>query len=129
MLPTTQMEDIAKGLLDCGRPFLWVIRENEHDGNKEEDQKWSHFEELERMGKIVTWYSQLEVLSHSSLGCFLTHCGWNSVLESIVFGLPVVAFPQGFDQPTNAKLIEMCGRQELGFIKMRIVALWRVVRS
>ncbi|XP_073135874.1 anthocyanidin 3-O-glucoside 5-O-glucosyltransferase 1-like [Henckelia pumila] len=106
-LPKTQMEEIAKGLLGCGRPFLWVIR----DGNKEEDQKWSttsHFGELilEGMGKIVTWCSQLEVLSHPSLGCFLTHCGWNSVMESMVFGVPVVAFPQGFDQPTNAKLIE-----------------------
>ncbi|XP_075508052.1 LOW QUALITY PROTEIN: anthocyanidin 3-O-glucoside 5-O-glucosyltransferase 1-like [Primulina tabacum] len=106
VLPKTQMEQIAKGLLDCGRPFLWVIRENEHDGNNEDDQKWSHFEELERIGKIVRWCSQLEVLSHPSLGCFLTHCGWNSVMESIVFGVPVVAFPQGFDQPTNAKLIE-----------------------
>ncbi|KZV16327.1 anthocyanidin 3-O-glucoside 5-O-glucosyltransferase 1-like [Dorcoceras hygrometricum] len=105
-LSRMQMEEMAKGLLDCGRPFLWVIRENESDGNEEDGPKWSHFEELERIGKIVTWCSQLEVLSHPSLGCFLTHCGWNSSLESIVFGIPVVAFPQGFDQPTNAKLIE-----------------------
>jgi UDP:flavonoid glycosyltransferase YjiC (YdhE family) len=48
----------------------------------------------------------VEVLSHPSLGCFVTHCGWNSTLESLVFGMPVVAFPQWTDQGTNAKLIQ-----------------------
>ncbi|KAL0403675.1 UNVERIFIED_CONTAM: Crocetin glucosyltransferase, chloroplastic [Sesamum radiatum] len=63
-------------------------------------------EELEKVGKIVPWCSQLEVLTHSSLGCFMTHCGWNSTLESISCGVPVVAFPHWTDQGTNAKLIE-----------------------
>ncbi|KAK9932979.1 hypothetical protein M0R45_020195 [Rubus argutus] len=55
---------------------------------------------------IVPWCSQLEVLSNPSLGCFVTHCGWNSSLESMVYGVPVVAFPQLTDQCTNAKMIE-----------------------
>ncbi|KAL6191311.1 hypothetical protein ACLB2K_037702 [Fragaria x ananassa] len=55
---------------------------------------------------IVPWCSQVEVLSNPSLGCFVTHCGWNSTLESLVSGVPVVAFPQWTDQGTNAKLIE-----------------------
>ncbi|XVE81232.1 hypothetical protein DITRI_Ditri15bG0046600 [Diplodiscus trichospermus] len=55
---------------------------------------------------IVPWCSQVEVLSHPSLGCFVTHCGWNSTLESLAAGVPVVAFPQWTDQGTNAKLIE-----------------------
>ncbi|KAI3470049.1 hypothetical protein Pfo_026712 [Paulownia fortunei] len=107
-LPKAQMEEIAKGLLDSGRPFLWVIRvnENANDEQKEEDENLSCLEELEKIGKIVPWCSQLEVLTHPSLGCFVTHCGWNSTLESISCGVPVVAFPHWTDQGTNANLIE-----------------------
>ncbi|XP_073158845.1 UDP-glycosyltransferase 75C1-like [Henckelia pumila] len=106
-LPKSQMEEIARGLLDSKRPFLWVIRakpdENEEE---EEDQKLSCMEELQKVGKIVGWCSQLEVLTHKSLGCFVTHCGWNSTLESLSCGVPMVAFPKWTDQGTNAKLIQ-----------------------
>ncbi|KAL6188876.1 hypothetical protein ACLB2K_040267 [Fragaria x ananassa] len=105
VLSKIQMEEIAKGLLLSGRPFLWVIRENQKNGEKEED-KVSCREELEKLGMIVPWCSQVEVLSNPSLGCFVTHCGWNSTLKSLVSGVPVVAFPQWTDQGTNAKLIE-----------------------
>ncbi|KAG6667638.1 hypothetical protein CIPAW_01G114700 [Carya illinoinensis] len=87
MLAKQQMEEMACGLLDCSLPFLWVIRR-------------------EQKGMIVPWCSQVEVLSHPSLACFVTHCGWNSSLESLVSGVLVVAFPQWTDQVTNAKLIE-----------------------
>ncbi|XP_027341848.1 UDP-glycosyltransferase 75C1-like [Abrus precatorius] len=109
VLPKKQMEEIARALLDCGRPFLWVIREKERSRIKvkeEEEEELSCIEELKEKGKIVTWCSQVEVLSHPSLGCFVTHCGWNSTIESMVSGVPVVAFPQWTDQKTNAKLIE-----------------------
>ncbi|KAB2623314.1 crocetin glucosyltransferase [Pyrus ussuriensis x Pyrus communis] len=111
VLEKAQMEEIAKGLLDCGRPFLWVIRdkvEKKGDDNeaKKEEEMLSCREELEELGRIVPWCSQVAVLSSPSLGCFVTHCGWNSSLESLVSGVPVVAFPQWTDQGTNAKLIE-----------------------
>ncbi|XP_023908917.2 phloretin 4'-O-glucosyltransferase [Quercus suber] len=102
VLMKQQMEEIARGLLSCGRPFLWVIRAKENG----EEEKLSCREELEQMGMIVPWCSQVEVLSHPSLGCFVTHCGWNSTLESLVSGVPMVAFPQWSDQGTNAKLTE-----------------------
>ncbi|CAI9781997.1 unnamed protein product [Fraxinus pennsylvanica] len=105
-LPKVQLEEIARGLLECGRPFLWVIRANENPDEEKDDDKLSCLEELEKLGKIVPWCSQLEVLTHPSLGCFVTHCGWNSTLEFISCGVPVVAFPQWADQGTNAKLIQ-----------------------
>ncbi|XP_023513863.1 crocetin glucosyltransferase, chloroplastic-like [Cucurbita pepo subsp. pepo] len=95
-----QKEEIARGLLSCGRPFLWVIRDIE------EVNTLSCREELEGLGKIVSWCSQIEVLSRPATGCFLTHCGWNSTLESLVCGVPVVVFPQWSDQGTNAKIIQ-----------------------
>ncbi|KAB1213515.1 Anthocyanidin 3-O-glucoside 5-O-glucosyltransferase [Morella rubra] len=106
VLKKQQMREIARGLLDCSRPFLWVIRAKENGEEEKEEDKLSCRDELEQKGMIVPWCSQVEVLSHPSLGCFVTHCGWNSTLESLVFGAPVVAFPQWTDQQTNAKLIE-----------------------
>ena len=105
-LSKQQMEEIAKGLLDFGRPFLWVIREKTVNDKNDDDEELSYREELEKLGLIVPWCSQLEVLSNESLGCFVTHCGWNSTLESLASGVPLVAFPQWSDQGTNAKLIE-----------------------
>ncbi|GMN30076.1 hypothetical protein TIFTF001_046402 [Ficus carica] len=107
VLSKLQMEEIAKGLLDFGRPFLWIIREiNDNKTEEEEEEKLSCRGELEKLGIIVPWCCQVEVLCNKALGCFVTHGGWNSTLESLVCGVPVVVFPQFVDQTTNAKLIE-----------------------
>ncbi|KAK3204229.1 hypothetical protein Dsin_018275 [Dipteronia sinensis] len=108
VLKKPQMEEIARGLLDSGHPFMWVIRSEK--GNGDEEEKLSCMEELEQQGMIVTWCSQVEVLSHPAVGCFVTHCGWNSTLESLVSGVAVVAYPQWSDQATNAMLIEKVWR-------------------
>ncbi|KAL8097629.1 crocetin glucosyltransferase, chloroplastic-like [Apium graveolens] len=102
-LSKPQINEIGKGLLKSRKPFLWVIIRKEGES---EEEKLSCMDELEGQGMIVAWCSQLEVLSHPALGCFVTHCGWNSTLESFVSRVPVVAFPQWTDQTTNAKLIE-----------------------
>ncbi|XVF61785.1 hypothetical protein PTKIN_Ptkin08bG0158300 [Pterospermum kingtungense] len=101
VLAKSQMEELANGLVDTSRPFLWVIRESEG-----EEEGLSRHKELEKQGMIVPWCSQVEVLAHPSVGCFVTHCGWNSTFESLVCGVPMVTFPQWTDQPTNAKLVQ-----------------------
>ncbi|KAL5542743.1 hypothetical protein UlMin_010453 [Ulmus minor] len=109
VLKKSQREELAKGLLDFGRPFLWVIIEKQikdQNNEEEEEEELSCREELEKLGKIVPWCSQMDVLSNTSLACFVTHCGWNSSMESLSCGVPMVAFPQWLDQITNAKLIE-----------------------
>ncbi|KAH6778188.1 hypothetical protein C2S52_006286 [Perilla frutescens var. hirtella] len=114
-LSKPQMEAIEEGLIRSGRPFLWVIRGSE---NREKvDGILSRREELEKRGKIVAWCTQVEVLSHPSVGCFVTHCGWNSTLESLAAGVPLVALPQWTDQATNAKLVQDYWRSGVRAVK------------
>ncbi|KAK0599541.1 hypothetical protein LWI29_006173 [Acer saccharum] len=104
VLQRKQMEEIFHGLVSTGIPFLWVIRNLEDD----DEFKAMIISELDgnKQGLIVPWCSQVEVLSHTSVGCFVTHCGWNSTLESLVAGMPVVGCPQFSDQLMNAKMVE-----------------------
>uniref|UniRef100_A0A5B6Z6M1 Glycosyltransferase n=1 Tax=Davidia involucrata TaxID=16924 RepID=A0A5B6Z6M1_DAVIN len=103
VLQTRQMEELSKGLIESGRPFLWVVRSPDYE---REDVKGMIENLLSEEGLIVPWCSQVEVLSHRSTGCFVTHCGWNSTVESLVAGMPVVGCPQFSDQMTNVKMVE-----------------------
>ncbi|MCD9642435.1 hypothetical protein HAX54_029261 [Datura stramonium] len=95
-----QMEELASGLMTSNCYFLWVVRATEQDKLTEEFMSKS-----KEKGLIVNWCPQLDVLSHRAVGCFFTHCGWNSTLEALSLGVPMVTMPQWSDQPTNAKFI------------------------
>nr|AGU14135.1 UDP-glycosyltransferase [Cicer arietinum] len=94
-----QIEEVACGLKDCENYFLWVVIPSQ------ETKLPKYFEKKSQKGLVVTWCSQLKVLAHEAIGCFVTHCGWNSTLEAISLGVPIVAMPQWSDQTTNAKFI------------------------
>ncbi|KAK6146379.1 hypothetical protein DH2020_020248 [Rehmannia glutinosa] len=100
-LSEKQMEEIALGLTETKCSFLWVVRDSEQSKLPQDFTS----DQLTEKGLIVNWCSQLEVLSHRSVGCFLTHGGWNSTLEALVLGVPMVVMPQWTDQTTNAKFI------------------------
>ncbi|MCO5581124.1 hypothetical protein L7F22_035000 [Adiantum nelumboides] len=87
--------EIAMGLEACKVPFLWVIRSATSDLTSVLQNA---------QGKVIQWAPQLRVLSHEAVGGFLTHCGWNSTLESICLGVPVIGWPQMMDQNTNCWL-------------------------
>ncbi|KAK2657645.1 hypothetical protein Ddye_010697 [Dipteronia dyeriana] len=112
VLQRKQMVEIFHGLVSTGIPFMWVIRSLEDDDEfkamiiSELDGDNNNNNNNNKQGLIVPWCSQVEVLSHQSVGCFVTHCGWNSTLESLVAGVPVVGFPQFSDQLMNAKMVE-----------------------
>lgn len=95
-----QMEEIACFLKECSQYFLWVVRKSE-EANLPKD-----FEKKTEKGFVVTCCSQLKVLAHEAIGCFVTHCGWNSTLETLCLGVPTIAIPFWSDQSTNAKLME-----------------------
>uniref|UniRef100_A0A0D9WJG8 Glycosyltransferase n=1 Tax=Leersia perrieri TaxID=77586 RepID=A0A0D9WJG8_9ORYZ len=94
---------VAEGLVASGRPFLWVVRDD--------DRRVGHIPESvlaasggER-GKITAWCPQGRVLRHGAVGCFVTHCGWNSIVEALAAGVPVVGYPWWSDQFANAKFL------------------------
>ncbi|KAK7278087.1 hypothetical protein RJT34_23112 [Clitoria ternatea] len=93
-----QMEELACGLRVCSCYFLWVVRASE------EAKLPKDFQKKTEKGLVVTWCSQLKVLAHEAIGCFVTHCGWNSTLETLGLGVPTIAIPYWSDQSTNAKL-------------------------
>ncbi|XP_057442604.1 gallate 1-beta-glucosyltransferase-like [Lotus japonicus] len=105
-LPIEQLGEIAYALLESEVSFLWVLRES----HKEEALKTGafpdgFFEKISERGKVVKWCPQEKVLAHSSVACYFTHCGWNSTLETVSSGVPMLTFSQISDQMTNAKLI------------------------
>ncbi|KAL7219776.1 hypothetical protein ACSBR2_012776 [Camellia fascicularis] len=99
----------------------------EKEKEEEDEDALSCLEELEQQGIIVPWCSQLEVLSHPSLGCFVSHCGWNSALESLASGVPVVAVPRWSDQGTNAMMMAeaLMGGEERGEEMRRNAKKWK----
>ncbi|GJM96440.1 hypothetical protein PR202_ga13277 [Eleusine coracana subsp. coracana] len=97
-MAAAQLRELAAGLRASGHPFLWVIPSPE----EEEERASSH-------GMVVAgrWAPQAEVLAHRAVGGFLTHCGWNSVLEALCFGVPLATWPLRAEQFLNeAFLVE-----------------------
>ncbi|RCV12529.1 hypothetical protein SETIT_2G276400v2 [Setaria italica] len=96
-----QMAEMAEGLYNSGKAFLWVVRASEISKVPE-----NLADKAKERGLIVTWNPQLEVSAHPAVGCFVTHCGWNSAMEGMGAGVPMLAMPQWSDQTMNAKYIE-----------------------
>ncbi|EXB75922.1 UDP-glycosyltransferase 73C3 [Morus notabilis] len=106
-LTTPQLIELGSGLEASNKPFIWVIR----GGSKlKELEKWiieDGFEERTKgRGLLIRgWSPQVLILSHPSIGGFLTHCGWNSTLEGVCAGVPMVTWPSFADQFLNEKLV------------------------
>ncbi|BFG33832.1 hypothetical protein CerSpe_201060 [Prunus speciosa] len=90
-----QMDEIVTGVQNSGVTFLWVAR---GDASKLKDG-------VGDKGLVVPWCDQLRVLCHDSIGGFWSHCGWNSILEAVYAGLPILTCPIFWDQVPNAKQI------------------------
>ncbi|XVF71938.1 hypothetical protein PTKIN_Ptkin12aG0080200 [Pterospermum kingtungense] len=114
LLSKEQLMEIAVGLEISGQRFLWVVRNPAPSNNK--NQGFAEGQEpaldtllpegflnrtRERGLVLKAWAPQVEVLNHDSVGGFVTHCGWNSILESICAGVPMVAWPLYAEQKFN----------------------------
>ncbi|XP_024521929.1 UDP-glycosyltransferase 85A7-like [Selaginella moellendorffii] len=105
VLSVEQFEELAGALEASKKPFLWVIRPELVVGGHSNESYNGFCERTKNQGFIVSWAPQLRVLAHPSMGAFLTHCGWNSVQESIANGIPMLGWPYGGEQSTNCKFI------------------------
>ncbi|KAK4490741.1 hypothetical protein RD792_001444 [Penstemon davidsonii] len=109
----TQFQELALGLESTNRPFLWVVRQ---DLIEETDESYSYpkgFEErVKNHGKMVSWAPQQNVLSHSSVALFISHCGWNSIIEGISNGVSFLCWPYFADQFLNQSYI--CDEWKVG---------------
>ncbi|XP_058093331.1 UDP-glycosyltransferase 92A1-like [Magnolia sinica] len=116
-ISVSQMMELAMGLESSGTKFIWVVRAPhgfDVDGEfRTEEWLPEGFEERiteRKQGMLVKrWAPQLEILSHGSTGGFLSHCGWNSTVESLRRGVPVIGWPMSAEQFYNAKMMEELG--------------------
>ncbi|KAI3687453.1 hypothetical protein L1987_81149 [Smallanthus sonchifolius] len=116
-LSQKQLSELAFGLEQSGQRFLWVVKSPHGKSNASYFNAQTHLDpfgflpdgfvgRVEGRGLVVsTWAPQVEILSHGSTGGFLTHCGWNSILESVVCGVPMIAWPLFAEQRMNSVLV------------------------
>ncbi|KAK4387966.1 UDP-glycosyltransferase 92A1 [Sesamum angolense] len=111
-ISSSQMMALALGLEDSKKPFVWVIRPPVGFNLRGEfKSEWLPPGFEERMGSsnqglvVHGWAPQLEILCHKSIAAFLSHCGWNSIMESLSQGVPIIGWPLAAEQGYNAKLL------------------------
>nr|AMQ26128.1 UDP-glycosyltransferase 20 [Pueraria montana var. lobata] len=111
-----QINELAWGLELSGQRFLWVLRAPSNsvsaaylEAAKEDPLQFlpsGFLERTKEKGLVVpSWAPQVQVLSHNSVGGFLTHCGWNSTLESVQEGVPLITWPLFAEQKMNAVML------------------------
>ncbi|CAA2972629.1 UDP-glycosyltransferase 83A1-like [Olea europaea subsp. europaea] len=109
----TQFQELALGLELTNRPFLWVVRQDVSTVKSTLPNMPEGFNDrVQSRGLIVSWAPQQKVLSHPSVACFLSHCGWNSTVEGVSNGVPFLCWPYFADQFFNQTYI--CDHWEVG---------------
>lgn len=98
--PPHELFAIAEALEERHTPFLWSLKDHSRVHLPE-----GFLDRTSELGKIVPWAPQVNILAHSSVGVFITHCGWNSVLEGVISGVPMIGRPFFGDQKVNARVI------------------------
>ncbi|XP_062117406.1 UDP-glycosyltransferase 73D1-like [Humulus lupulus] len=106
-LVPSQLIELGLGLEASGQPFIWVVKPGDKFFEFENWLKEERFEERIK-GKgmlIVGWAPQVLILAHKAIGGFLTHCGWNSTIEAVCSGLPMITWPLFAEQFLNEKMV------------------------
>ncbi|KAJ0564381.1 putative UDP-glucuronosyl/UDP-glucosyltransferase [Helianthus annuus] len=101
-----EFQEVAYALENTSSPFLWVVRPGMVLGSEWIESLPEKFvERVGDRGRVVKWCPQAEVLAHPATGCFWTHSGWSSTLESICEGVPMICSPCFVDQPIVARYV------------------------
>ncbi|MBA0707876.1 hypothetical protein Golax_019885 [Gossypium laxum] len=105
-----QVKETALGLEQSGFRFLWSLRVQPPQNDASNMLPEGFLERVQGRGMICSWAPQLKVLAHKAIGGFISHCGWNSILESLWFGVPIVTWPLYAEQQLNAyKMVKELG--------------------
>lgn len=125
-----QVKEIANAIERSGQRFLWSLRRPPGEGKIESPGEYDNFEHVlpegflnrtSEIGKVMGWAPQVTVLSHPAVGGFVSHCGWNSTLESIWYGVPMATWPLYAEQQVNAfkmvKELEMAVEVKMDYRK------------
>ncbi|KAI3502091.1 hypothetical protein L1887_30122 [Cichorium endivia] len=96
----TKVRNLAIALESSKHPFIWVLGSKWREGLPE-----SYVERMWKRGRVVSWAPQSEVLQHKAVGCYLTHCGWNSTIEAIQSKVRLLCYPIAGDQFVNCDYI------------------------
>ncbi|XP_050139189.1 UDP-glycosyltransferase 76E2-like isoform X3 [Malus sylvestris] len=103
-----ELAEMAWGLANSKQPFLWVIRPGSVGGSNWMELLPKGFTEaIGERGYIVKWAPQRKVLSHRAIGGFWSHCGWNSTLESLSEGIPMICLPSFGDQKVHSRYVSL----------------------
>ncbi|CAI0440078.1 unnamed protein product [Linum tenue] len=108
-----QVREIAYGLEQSGHRFLWVLRRPPSDHEPKSNISTDYDDLIDILpegfsdrtveaGRVVGWAPQKAILAHKAIGGFVSHCGWNSILESLWFAVPIAAWPMYAEQQLNA---------------------------
>ena len=117
-----QIEELAAALRGSKQRFIWVLRDADRanvfadDGESRHARLLAEFtKQIDGRGLVITgWAPQLDILAHPATAAFVSHCGWNSTMESISHGKPILAWPMHSDQPWDAELV--CKYLKTGFL-------------
>ncbi|XVF71140.1 hypothetical protein PTKIN_Ptkin12aG0012100 [Pterospermum kingtungense] len=146
-----QVREIACALEQSGHRFLWSLRQPPDPSkgrmawptdyeNVAEVLPEGFLDRTNEIGKIIGWAPQVAILGHSAIGGFVSHCGWNSILESVWFGVPIATWPLYAEQQLNAfELVMDLGlameikmdyrRDNLGSDEVEIVSAQKIKRG
>lgn len=107
-----QIKELAQGLKQSGQKFICVLRDADkgdifdEEGIRRVELPEGYEESVKQWGlELREWAPQLEILGHKAIGGFVSHCGWNSCMQSTTMGVPMGAWPMHSDQPRNTMLI------------------------
>jgi UDP:flavonoid glycosyltransferase YjiC (YdhE family) len=108
-----QVKEIAHAIENSGARFVWSLRKPQPEGVMAAPSDYplsdlysllpeGFLDRTAKIGRVIGWAPQTQILAHQATGGFVSHCGWNSTLESVYFGVPVATWPISAEQQSNA---------------------------
>ncbi|KAI4318453.1 hypothetical protein MLD38_032154 [Melastoma candidum] len=100
-LPLNELCPLAEALETSGIPYIWSLPRDHVNRLPDGFQ-----DRTRTQGRILSWAPQTEILADPATGVFVTHCGSNSVFESVANGVPMICRPFFGDHRMNGRMVD-----------------------